>query len=68
MKNEIIERFKSESPKFFKRLTNIMIGIGAIGTLIITAPISLPATLVTIGGYATVIGATGATVSKLTKK
>ncbi len=62
------ERFRAESPKLFKKITNIMIGIGAVGLAIVTAPVTLPATLITLGTYAIAIGTTGATISKLTKK
>lgn len=65
---ELKERFNAESPKFFKKLTNVMIGIGAVGLAIVGAPITLPAALVTAAGYAIAIGTTGAAISKLTKK
>lgn len=65
---EIRDRFRAESPDFFKKLTNVMVGIGAVGLAIISAPIALPAAIVTIGTYAVVVGTTGAAISKLTKK
>jgi len=65
---EIKDRFKAESPSFFKKITNVMIGIGAVGLAIVSAPVALPAALVTAAGYAIAIGTTGAAISKLTKK
>ena len=65
---KIKDRIKSESPQLFKRITNICLIIGAIGGAIATAPIALPAVLITASGYMITAGAIGATVSKLTVK
>jgi hypothetical protein len=65
---EIRDRFRAESPNFFKKLTNVMVGIGAVGLAIVAAPVALPTALITAAGYAIAIGTTGAAISKLTKK
>jgi len=62
----IVQRAKAPTPKFFKKLRNIGIALAAISTAIITAPIALPAILVTAAGYAGVAGAVVTTVSQLT--
>lgn len=62
------ERFKSETPTFWKKVRNASILLGTIGTVILTAPVSLPAGLVAIAGYAVTAGAVGAVLSQTTKK
>jgi ABC-type xylose transport system permease subunit len=62
---ELINRFQSPTPGFFKKLIRVGVIIGTIGAGIITAPVSLPALVVTVGGYMAAIGGVAATVSKL---
>ena len=62
---EIVNRFQSPTPGFFKKLIRVGVIIGTIGAGIITAPVSLPALIVTVGGYMAAIGGVAATVSKL---
>ena len=52
--------------KLFKQITNICVALGAIGGVIISAPISLPVAIVSLGGYLIVAGSIGASISKLT--
>jgi hypothetical protein len=65
---KIIDRWKSESPELFKKITNICVGIGALSAAIISGGALVPPILTTIANYGVVIGAIGATISKLTKK
>ncbi len=60
----IVERYKKPTPKFFKLLRNIGITLASIGGIILTAPIALPALVLTIGGYLAVVGAVVTTVSQ----
>ena len=62
----LIERAKSPTPNFFKQLRNIGLAIAAIGAAIVTSPISLPAAIVSIGGYFAVAGAVIGAVSQIT--
>ena len=62
----IINRFTAPTPKLFQQLRNIGLTLAAIGGALIAAPIALPATLVTIGGYLTVAGGVISAVSQLT--
>lgn len=64
---KIIERIKAPTPKFFKKLRNIGIGLAAIGTAIIAAPVSLPAIVIKIAGYLAVAGTVAGTVSQTAK-
>lgn len=61
---KLIERYKKPTPKFFKLLRNIGITLASVGGVIFTAPIALPAVVITIGGYLAVAGAVATTVSQ----
>lgn len=63
---KIKDRLKAKSPKLFQRITNACVALGAVGGVILAAPISLPLVLTTIGGYLVVAGSIGASISKLT--
>lgn len=62
----VIKRVKAPTPKFFKVLRTIGLVVAAVGGCIITAPIALPITVVTLGGYLTVAGGVLSAVSQLT--
>ncbi len=62
----LMQRWASLTPKFFKILRNVGLVIGAVGTAILTAPITLPATLITISGYLVTAGGVVTAVSQLT--
>ncbi|MFV0172415.1 hypothetical protein OBK12_12100 [Empedobacter falsenii] len=62
----IINRFTAPTPRLFQQLRNIGLTLAAIGGVLVAAPIALPATLVTIGGYLTVAGGVISAVSQLT--
>ncbi len=62
----IIERIEAPTPGFFKKLRNIGIVLVAISTVILSAPVSLPAIVTSIAGYAAVAGAIIGSVSQLT--
>jgi ABC-type xylose transport system permease subunit len=60
------ERWNTKTPKFWKKVRNIAIGLGAVAGVILTAPISLPAAIVTAAGYLATAGTVAATLSQLT--
>lgn len=62
----LYDRIKSPTPKLFKNLRNIGLTMASIGGVILTAPVSLPTLIVTIGGYITVVGGVISTISQLT--
>ncbi|HAD78643.1 MAG TPA: hypothetical protein DCF99_03400, partial [Flavobacteriaceae bacterium] len=62
----ILNRFTAPTPKLFQQLRNIGLTLAAVGGILIAAPVALPATLVTIGGYLTVAGGVISAVSQLT--
>lgn len=62
----VIKRVKAPTPKFFKVLRTIGLSLAAVGGSIIAAPIVLPITVVTLGGYLAVVGGVLSAVSQLT--
>lgn len=62
------DRWKAKMPEFWKKVQRVGIVAGVIGGALLTAPISLPATLITGATYLVVIGTTTATLSQLTKE
>ncbi len=62
----IVQRASSPTPKFFKTLRTIGLVLASISTVIVTAPIALPAAVVTVAGYAAVAGGVISAVSQLT--
>ncbi|MBS1744083.1 MAG: hypothetical protein JST81_13710 [Bacteroidetes bacterium] len=63
---QIINRAKSPTPKFFKKVRNIGLVLATVGTTIIAAPVALPAVLVKIAGYLAVAGGVASAVSQTT--
>jgi len=70
--NELIERFKSESPVFFKKLKKVSISIGTSFAAIIAANsamgLNLNATFITILGYIVAACVAIAGTAQLTKQ
>lgn len=61
---EVVERMRSRTPLFFKRLRNVGLVLIAIGTTLVTAPVSLPAMVIQAAGYITVAGTIMSAVSQ----
>lgn len=66
--SKLVKRWKAETPDFWKKVQTIGITIGAVGGVIVSAPVVLPAALITIGGYMVAVGSVAAVLSKLTVK
>ncbi|MDF2451438.1 MAG: hypothetical protein K0S26_942 [Bacteroidota bacterium] len=60
----IIDRLKAPTPRFFKILRNVGLGLAAAGGVLVATPITLPALAVTIGGYLIVAGSVATAVSQ----
>ncbi|MDF2450425.1 MAG: hypothetical protein K0R26_2929 [Bacteroidota bacterium] len=60
----IKERLKAPTPKFFRVLRNVGLGLAAAGGVLVAAPVALPALAVTIGGYLIVAGSVATAVSQ----
>ena len=48
---KLIDRLTAPTPKFFRVLRNIGLGLAAAGGILVASPIAIPALVVTIGGY-----------------
>ena len=62
----LMKRWKAKTPNFWKNIQKVGLAVGAIGGAILTAPISLPAAVITTAGYLVTAGAVTAAVSQLT--
>lgn len=61
----VIERIQAPTPKFFQNLAKIGYVITAVGGVLTTAPVSLPAGIIAIGGYLLTGGAVLSVFSNL---
>jgi uncharacterized membrane protein HdeD (DUF308 family) len=61
---KIVERVKAPTPKFFKTLRTIGLALAAVGGAILTAPVAVPAALVTIAGYVALAGGVMTAISQ----
>jgi len=66
-KMTIRQRWKARTPRFWKKVQRIALVTGAVAGAILTAPVSLPAVLVTTAGYVAVTSSAIAGMSQLTK-
>ena len=64
----IKERVNAPTPSFFKKVRAIGIALAAISAAILTAPVSMPASLVTLAGYIGVAGGVMTGISQLTSE
>jgi uncharacterized membrane protein HdeD (DUF308 family) len=64
----VIERVKSPTPRFFKKIRNIGLTVAAIGGAVLSAPVALPAVMVKVAGYLAVAGGIASAVSQVTCK
>jgi hypothetical protein len=62
----IRQRWSAKTPKFWKRVQKLAITLGAVAGVLVAAPITLPAAVVTVAGYAITAGTVAATLSQLT--
>jgi len=65
---DLMDRWKSKTPSFWKKVQKVGIIAGALGGALLAAPIALPAALISGATYLVVIGTTTATLSQLTKE
>lgn len=64
----IVERLQAPTPSFFKKIRNIGLGVGAIGTALLTAPIALPVAIASIAGYMATAGLVATAISQAVYK
>ena len=63
---ELKTRWQGNTPTFWKKVQRLGVVAGAIGGVIIAAPIALPAAIVSAAGYLLLVGSVTATLSQLT--
>lgn len=61
---KIVERVQEPTPKFFKTIRNIGLVLTAVSGVIATAPVSLPAVVITVAGYLAVAGGIASAISQ----
>lgn len=66
MNMNIIDRAQAPTPNFFKTLRTVGLILVAISGSVLTAPIVLPAALISIAGYVAVAGTVLSAVSQVT--
>lgn len=60
------ERWEARTPKFWKRVQRWAIITGAVAGIILAAPVTFPAAVITTATYLATVSATLATASQLT--
>jgi len=61
---QVMERMQQPTQKLFKTITNLGLVLTAVGSVIATAPVSLPAIVITIAGYIAVAGGIASAISQ----
>lgn len=64
----IVKRVKAPTPCWFKKLRNIGLTVGAVGAVLLSAPISLPSSVLLVAGYMTIAGGVMGAVSQTAVK
>ena len=61
----LVSRVQEPTPKWFRIVRNIGLALSAVGGVLVAAPVTLPAAVVSVGGYlllgGTIIGAVSQT-------
>ena len=66
--NEIIQRLKAPTPRFFRKVRNAGLILTGIAGAIATAPVALPAAVIAAAGYLALAGAIASAVSQTAVK
>ncbi|KFC19334.1 hypothetical protein [Chryseobacterium sp. FH1] len=61
---KVIDRIQEPTPKFFKVIRNLGLLLTAVSGVIATAPIALPAVVITTAGYLAVAGGIASAISQ----
>ena len=62
----IKQRWKAPTPIFWKKVQTIGLSLAGISAVILSAPVSLPAGIVTLAGYMATAGGVVGVISQLT--
>jgi len=66
--NEIIERLKGPTPRFFRRVRNAGLILTGNSGALLAAPVALPAVIVSAAGYLALAGAVAGALSQTAVK
>ena len=61
---KLVQRIQEPTPKFFRNLRHVGLALTAVSSVIVTAPVSLPALVVSVAGYLAVAGGIASAVSQ----
>lgn len=61
---KVIQRMIAPTPKFFQVMRNIGLGLIAVGGVLVSSTIALPAIAITIGQYLIVAGSVASAVAQ----
>ena len=60
------ERIMAKTPKFYRTIRKIGLGLVAAGGVLVSAPVAIPGGLVVLGGYLIVAGTVATAVAQTT--
>ena len=61
---KVLRRMREPTPPFFQKLRNLGLLLAALGTTLLTAPVTLPVVVVKAAGYFLVAGSVAGVVSQ----
>ena len=62
----LLDRVALPSPTFWRKVSAVGKAIGGLGLVLVTAPVALPAAVVSVAGYLVLVGSLTAGLSALT--
>jgi ABC-type xylose transport system permease subunit len=65
-KLSLLDRVALPSPTFWRKVSAVGKAIGGLGLVLVSAPVALPAAVVTVAGYLVLVGSLTAGLSALT--
>ncbi len=60
----IMQRVTEPTPRFYRKIRNVGLLLTAISGAVLTAPVSLPAVMLTVAGYVALAGAIASAISQ----
>lgn len=60
----IMQRVTEPTPRFYRKIRNVGLLLTAISGALLTAPVALPAVMLTVAGYVALAGAIASAISQ----
>lgn len=60
----IMQRVTEPTPRFYRKIRNVGLLLTAISGAVLTAPVALPAVMLTVAGYVALAGAIASAISQ----